>query len=55
MNGASGGIPVGSRASREDMAWLVDMLSEQRLDAVRKLTTLAEGLQVTTPQIAIAW
>jgi voltage-dependent potassium channel beta subunit len=49
------GIPAGSRASREDMAWLVDMLSDQRLEAVRKLTTLAENLQVTTAQMAIAW
>jgi len=49
------GIPDGSRASREDMAWLVDLLSEKRLEAVRKLTTLAEGLQVTTAQMAIAW
>ena len=55
MNGASGGIPVGSRASREDMAWLVNLLSEKRLEAVRKLTTLAEGLQVTTARMAIAW
>jgi voltage-dependent potassium channel beta subunit len=49
------GIPEGSRAAREDMAWLVDLLSEKRLEAVRKLTTLAEGLQVTTAQLAIAW
>ncbi len=49
------GIPAGSRASREDMAWLVDLLSEKRLEAVRKLTTLAENLQVTTAQMAIAW
>ncbi len=49
------GIPDGSRASREDMSWLVDLLSEKRLEAVRKLTTLAEGLQVTTAQLAIAW
>ena len=55
MNGASGGIPAGSRASREDMAWLVDLLSEKRLDAVRKLTRLAESLNITTAQLAIAW
>ncbi|MCD4672522.1 MAG: aldo/keto reductase, partial [Anaerolineaceae bacterium] len=49
------GIPAGSRASREDMAWLVDLLSEERLDAVRRLTSLAESLQITTAQLAIAW
>jgi voltage-dependent potassium channel beta subunit len=49
------GIPKGSRASREDMAWLVDQLNEKRLDAVRQLTALAEGLQITTAQLAIAW
>ena len=49
------GIPAGSRASREDMAWLVDLLSEERLEAVRRLTSLAESLQITTAQLAIAW
>lgn len=49
------GIPAGSRATRKDMVWLVDQLSEKRLDAVRQLTSLAESLQVTTAQLAIAW
>jgi voltage-dependent potassium channel beta subunit len=49
------GIPDGSRASRQDMAWLVDQLSQKRLAAVRQLTALAQTLQVTTAQLAIAW
>lgn len=49
------GIPKGSRASRKDMAWLVDRMSDKRLEAVRQLTSLAESLQITTAQLAIAW
>jgi voltage-dependent potassium channel beta subunit len=48
-------IPEGSRASREDMAWLVDQLSQKRMAAVRQLTNLAQSLQITTAQLAIAW
>lgn len=48
-------IPEGSRASREDMAWLVDQLSQKRMAAVRQLTGLAQSLQITTAQLAIAW
>ena len=48
-------IPEGSRASREDMAWLVDQLSQKRMAAVRQLTSLAQSLQITTAQLAIAW
>lgn len=49
------GIPAGSRASREDMAWLKDMLTGERLNAVRQLTNMANDLGITTAQLAIAW
>ena len=48
-------IPEGSRATREDMAWLVDQLSQKRVAAVRQLTSLAQSLEITTAQLAIAW
>lgn len=49
------GIPAGSRASLERMAWMRDMLTEETLDAVRQLTALAGDLDLTTAQLAIAW
>jgi voltage-dependent potassium channel beta subunit len=49
------GIPTGSRASREDMAWLKDLLTEKRLNAVRQLTNMAKEMELTTAQLAIAW
>ncbi len=49
------GIPEGSRASLEEMAWLQDALTPQRLATVRQLTSLASSLEITTAQLAIAW
>ena len=49
------GIPSGSRASLERMAWMRDLLTEDTLDAVRQLTALAGDLDLTTAQLAIAW
>ncbi len=49
------GIPEGSRASLEDMAWIRDRITPDRIAIVRQLTSLAQELGVTTAQLAIAW
>lgn len=49
------GIPEGSRATLSDMAWMKDDLTPGRIGIVRKLTALAQELDVTTAQLAIAW
>jgi voltage-dependent potassium channel beta subunit len=49
------GIPAGSRASLEDMAWMRDNLTPDRIGQVRQLTALAGELDMTTAQLAIAW
>lgn len=50
-----GNIPVGSRASLEEMAWLRDRLTPNRLEIVGQLTALAGDIGLTTAQLAIAW
>ena len=49
------GIPEGSRASLSDMGWVRDRITPERVAIVRRLTTLAEELELTTAQLAIAW
>jgi len=49
------GIPAGSRASMESMAWLRDLITPERIAIVRQLTELASELDATTAQLAIAW
>lgn len=49
------GIPEGSRASLEDMGWIRDRITPERIDSVRQLTSLALELDMTTAQLAIAW
>jgi len=49
------GIPMGSRASWDDMAWIRDRFTPERVDKVRKITGLANELGFTTAQISIAW
>ncbi|GIV63545.1 MAG: aldo/keto reductase [Chloroflexota bacterium] len=49
------GIPAGSRASHEDMAWLRERITPERIAIVRQLTALAQELGLTTSQLAIAW
>ena len=49
------GIPEGSRATLEDMAWVKDRITPQVIGQVKELTALAEGLGATTAQLAIAW
>ncbi len=49
------GIPEGSRASLESMAWIRDRITPQRIAVVRQLSALAAELGLTTAQLAIAW
>ena len=49
------GIPDGSRASLPDMGWLRDRITPERLTIVRRLTSLAQDLEISTAQLALAW
>lgn len=49
------GIPQGSRAALPDMGWIRDHITPERISIVRKLTGLAQELEITTAQLAIAW
>jgi len=49
------GIPAGSRATLEDMAWVKDRITPQVINQVQALTDVAAGLGATTAQLAIAW
>ncbi len=49
------GIPSGSRASMDSMAWMRDRITPERIGIVRQLTDLADELGATTAQLAIAW
>lgn len=49
------GIPQGSRATLEDMAWMQERLTPELIGQVRQLTQIADGLGATTAQLAIAW
>lgn len=49
------GIPEGSRASMDSMAWIRDRITPERVAIVRELTVMAADLHITTAQLAIAW
>lgn len=49
------GIPEGSRASLENMAWLKDHITKERINKVKLLAVVAKELGITTAQLAIAW
>lgn len=49
------GIPEGSRASLENMAWLKDHITKERIAKVKLLAVVAKDLGITTAQLAIAW
>jgi voltage-dependent potassium channel beta subunit len=49
------GIPAGSRATLEDMGWIRDRLTPERIAQVRELTAIATEMDLTTAQLAIAW
>lgn len=49
------GIPEGSRASMDDLVWMRDRITPERLARVRSLTAIAQELELTTGQLALAW
>jgi voltage-dependent potassium channel beta subunit len=49
------GIPDGSRASIESMAWVKDRITPDRIEIVRTLSSIANDLGITTAQLALAW
>ncbi|HEY3313057.1 MAG TPA: aldo/keto reductase [Anaerolineales bacterium] len=49
------GIPAGSRASMDSMAWIRNRITPERVVLVQKLTEIAGDLHITTAQLAIAW
>ena len=49
------GIPLGSRAAMDGMAWIRDRITPERVEIVRQLTKVAADLGVTAAQLAIAW
>ncbi len=52
----SNGIPPGSRASLENMQWLMNsVITPENVDAVRRLEPIAGELGCTLAQLAIGW
>jgi voltage-dependent potassium channel beta subunit len=50
------GIPVGSRASAEGMEWLKEAaITPERIEKVRKLKPIADELDCSLAQLALAW
>jgi len=50
------GVPSDSRLATEGYEWLRDaVLTEERLSTVRALTEVADAMDATTAQLAIAW
>ncbi len=49
------GIPDGSRASREEMAWMKSMITPERMEPVRAFTEYAKGLELHPAQLSLAW
>jgi voltage-dependent potassium channel beta subunit len=50
------GVPEGSRGSLPGYEWLRDLLTNpKRNDIVRELAAIAEGIDVSTAQLAISW
>jgi voltage-dependent potassium channel beta subunit len=48
-------VPAGSRASLEGMGWVTDRLREDGLRRVQQLVDLAQDVDMTPAQLAIAW
>jgi voltage-dependent potassium channel beta subunit len=49
------GIPEGSRATLDSMAWIEDYLTPERMSIVEDLVLVAAELDITPAQLAIAW
>ncbi len=48
-------IPKGTRATLSDYGWIRDRITPQNTDIVRRLGELAQELNLTSAQLAIAW
>ena len=51
----SDGIPEGSRATLEEMSWMQENLTPERITTVKELGVIAKDLDITLAQLAIAW
>lgn len=49
------GIPLGTRAAMDSMAWIRDRITPERVAIVRDLTKVAQELHLSMPQLALAW
>ena len=49
------GFPEGSRATMENMAWMLDQITAETIAKVREFVKIADELGVTAAQLAIAW
>lgn len=49
------GIPEGSRASLDSMAWIKDRITPERIEIVKQLNLIAQELGISISQLAIAW
>ncbi len=49
------GIPADSRATIEETAWLQNRITPEAVEKVKSLTGIANDLDATTAQLAIAW
>jgi voltage-dependent potassium channel beta subunit len=48
-------VPDGSRATLENMSWMQENLTPERLEIVKELSKVAADLGITQAQLAIAW
>jgi voltage-dependent potassium channel beta subunit len=49
------GIPAGSRATMESMSWLKEDITQEKIAKVILLKEIADELNLSTAQLAIAW
>lgn len=50
------GVPKGARLGMKGFEWLADRwLTKDKLDKAKKLATLADSLDLTMPQMSLAW
>ena len=49
------GIPADSRAAQADTSWVKERITQKSIKQVRQLTSLAQDLDATTGQLALAW
>lgn len=49
------GIPEGSRAKMENMGWMRDQITPETIDKVREFSKIAQTMDATPAQLAIAW